>query len=110
MPAASVSTGSSRPGRGRLRYRLAVASRALAAVGGGYALAAGTNVVLARALRGPQEEVIALSTMPSFLLWAGVVVWVFAARTAGRAWLGLLVPGALVAAAFWCLRAGGIAP
>lgn len=95
--------------RGSLRYRLAIASRALAAIAGGYALAAGTNVALALALKntGPKEDVIMLATMPSFLVWAGAVIWVFTVRTAGRAWAGVATPGVLLAAVIWWLRRGG---
>jgi len=91
--------------------RWATGSRALAAILGGYALAAGVNVALALALKssGPKEDVIMLATMPAFLVWAGAVVWVFAARTAWRAWAGVAIPGAVVAAAVWFLRSGGVA-
>lgn len=94
-----------------VRYRLAVASRALAAIAGGYALAAGTNVALALSLKdnAPREEVVMLATMPSFLVWAGAVVWVFAARSAWRAWAGIAIPGLLVAAVIWWFRSGGAA-
>ncbi|MGC4071951.1 MAG: hypothetical protein QM760_05445 [Nibricoccus sp.] len=97
--------------RGSLRYRLAIASRALAAIAGGYAVAAGTNVALTLALKntGPKEDVIMLATMPSFLVWAGAVIWVFTARTAVRAWLGVAVPGVVVAMVIWFLRSGGSA-
>ncbi|WP_217494451.1 DUF3649 domain-containing protein [Nibricoccus aquaticus] len=91
--------------------RWAIASRALAAVLGGYALAAGVNVALALALKnsGPREDVILLATMPAFLVWAGAVVWVFAARTAWRAWAGVAIPSAVIAAAVWFLKSGGAA-
>lgn len=95
--------------RGSVRYRFAIASRALAAIAGGYALAAGTNAALALALKnsGPKEEVIMLATMPSFLVWAGAVIWVFTARSAWRAWAGVAIPGVIVAGALWFLRSGG---
>jgi hypothetical protein len=94
-----------------LRYRLTVGSRALAAIAGGYALAAGVTAGLALALKnsGPREDVIMLVTMPAFLVWAGAVVWAFSARTAWRAWAGVAIPGAVVATAVWFLRSGGAA-
>jgi hypothetical protein len=97
------------PKAGGARYRLAVASRAIAAIIGGYALAAGTSVALALSLKGgtTREDAVMLATMPSFLVWAGAVIWVFAARTAGRAWLGIVGPGVLVALAIWLFRSGG---
>ncbi len=115
LPGMSTSVSVSRPKisvkPGASRARLAVASRALAAIVGGYALAAGTNVALALALRntGPKEDVIMLATMPAFLVWAGGVVWVFSARTAWRAWAGVAIPCALVALVIWWLRSGGVA-
>ena len=90
--------------------RLAIASRAIVAIGGGYGLAAGTTVALALALKStaPREEAIMLATMPSFLVWAGAVVWSFSARTAWGAWRGLLIAGSLVALAIGLLRSGGM--
>ena len=40
-----------------------------------------------------------------FLAYAGVVIWVFAARNAWRAWAGVVLPGVLLAAASWVGRA-----
>jgi hypothetical protein len=91
------------------RYRLSVGSRVLAAIAGGYAFASGLTVALALGFRHlPKEEVINLATLPSFLVWAGAVVWVFSARTAWRAWAGVAAPCVLVALAIWGLRSGGV--
>ena len=38
--------------------------------------------------------------MSSFAVYAGLVLWVFAARTPLRAWIGIAAPTALWAAAF----------
>jgi len=78
----------------------------VAAIAGGYALSAGANLVLALLLKnsGSREDVILLATMPSFLVWAGAVLWAFAARTAWRAWAGLLAPMLLLAFAIAWLR------
>ena len=93
-----------------LRYRFDVFARALAAIAGGYALAAGVMAALALALKSsaPREEVIMLATLPSFLVWAGAIVWVFSARTAWRAWAGVTIPGAVIAVAVWVSRSGGM--
>ncbi len=45
-----------------------------------------------------------MATMPGFLVWAGAVLWAFAARTAWRAWSGLLVPVVLLALAIAGMR------
>ncbi|OAM87472.1 DUF3649 domain-containing protein [Termitidicoccus mucosus] len=90
-----------------LRARLAVASRALAAVAGGYAVAALFTATLALALRSlPKDEAVKFATMPAFLVYAAAVVWVFATRTARRAWLGLVIAAALLGLALWLLQPG----
>lgn len=86
-----------------------VASRALAAAVGGYALAALSAAVLAVFLPLSRADATLTGTMLSFLVYACAVVWVFAARTAGRAWLGLLLPSAVLGLAVWLHRITGAA-
>ena len=71
-----------------------VVSRALAAVAGGYGLAALSAAALAVFLPLSRADATLTGTMLSFLVFAGAVVWVFAARSATRAWVGLLLPAA----------------
>ncbi|WKB55603.1 DUF3649 domain-containing protein [Eleftheria terrae] len=80
----------------RLRRRLAVASRVLAAIGGGYALSALAATVMAIHLPTSRVEAAVAGMLASFVIYTGAVVWVFAARSAWRAWLGLLAPGVLL--------------
>ncbi|MCB5189002.1 DUF3649 domain-containing protein [Methylobacillus caricis] len=47
--------------------------------------------------------------MLSFAVYAGIVIWVFHARSATRAWIGLLVPLAVISLACWLLMPGGAA-
>ncbi|GGJ91076.1 DUF3649 domain-containing protein [Pseudomonas matsuisoli] len=89
------------------RYRGAVLSRALAAIFGGYALAAAFAVCMARALPLERSEAVLAGAIPSFLVYCAAVVWVFATRTAFRAWVGVLVPTFVLAAIAWLLGAGG---
>ncbi len=84
--------------------RLGVAMRAIAAVLGGYVVAALASVVCATLLPMPRAEAVLTGMLLSFVVYAGAVVWVFAARTALRAWIGLLVPLAALAAAAWLSR------
>jgi hypothetical protein len=88
-----------------LRYRLGVASRAVAAIGGGYVLGALASASLALFLPTNRLEASLTGTLASFIVYALAVMWVFAARTAWRAWLGLLIPcavlGALLAAHYF---------
>ncbi|MGH6647908.1 DUF3649 domain-containing protein [Aquabacterium sp.] len=87
------------------RERWAVASRALAAILGGYIVAALSTGALAVSLPGSRPEATLTATMLSFAVYAGAVIWVFSARSAWRAWLGLALPalvfGALIASHAW---------
>ncbi|WP_404809813.1 DUF3649 domain-containing protein [Methylobacillus caricis] len=91
------------------RYRLAVASRIAAAVVAGYALASAVSILFALLLPVPRAEAVLASTMLSFAVYAGIVIWVFHARSATRAWIGLLVPLAVISLACWLLMPGGAA-
>jgi hypothetical protein len=81
------------------RYRLAVASRALAAIGGGYLLAAAATTVLSLILPLSRSEAVVTATLLSFLVYAGAVIGVFAARNAWRAWAGIAIPTVILALA-----------
>jgi len=79
-------------------------SRVLAAVVGGYAVGALVSVACALLLPLARSEAVLIGMMLSFLAYAGAVLWVFAARSAWRAWAGVLLPGLLLAAASWAGR------
>jgi hypothetical protein len=79
-------------------YRLAVASRAIAAILGGYVLSALATFALAIFLPMSKAEASMTATLLSFLIYTGVVLWVFATRTAGRAWAGIVVPSVVIGA------------
>ncbi|SCX70917.1 DUF3649 domain-containing protein [Variovorax sp. EL159] len=78
-----------------VRYRLSVASRAIAAIAGGYGVAALSAAVLALCLPAAfgmaRSEAAMTGTLASFLVFALAVLWVFAARSAWRAWSGLVI-------------------
>lgn len=76
------------------RYRLAIASRAVAAVGGGYALAAGFAAALSLGLAQfmPRVEAVLTATMLAWVMYAIAAGWAFYARTAWGAWGGTLLP------------------
>lgn len=80
------------------RYRLGVGSRALAAIVGGYALAGLASAVLALTLPATRSEAAITGTLTAFVVYPCAVMWVFAVRSAWRAWLGLAVPAALLGA------------
>ena len=90
-----------KPVRADGRYRLAVASRAVAAIGGGYALAAGLAAALSLALAQcmPRAEAVLAATMLAWPAYAMAAGWAFYARTAWGAWGGPLLPALALGAA-----------
>ena len=86
--------------------RRSVASRTLAAVAGGYAVATLVNIaaplVLAKAGLDLPQSLLA-TMMVSFLLWAAIVMAVFHARSAQRAWAWLACAAFPLAATAWML-------
>lgn len=83
-----------KPARVDWRYRLAVASRTGAAVGGGYALAAALAAAgsLALAQCMPRVEAVLSATMFAWVAYVFAAGWAFYARTAWGAWGGTLLP------------------
>ncbi len=75
-------------------------SRIVAAIGGGYVLAALFSVaVLALPMGRPQAVITGM--LASFAIYTGAVIWVFAVRSAWRAWAGLVVAAAPLLWAAW---------
>lgn len=85
-------------------YRLSVLSRVIAASAGGYAVVQIANLAWTLLLPLDRGEALLLSMQSGFVVWTLVILWAFAARTATRAWLGLLLfalPLALVDAFYF---------
>ena len=87
-----------------VRYRLAVASRVLAAVLGGYLLAALASVCVSYFAPLPRPQAVVLGMTLSFLVYLAAVIWCFACRSAWHAWLGLAMPSAVLATAYCYAR------
>lgn len=87
-----------------VRYRLGVASRAIAAIVGGYALAAASTAVLSLVLPLSRVDAVMTATLLSFTVYTCAAIWVFAARDALRAWLGIGVPTVVMGLGLWLLR------
>lgn len=89
-------------------YRLAVTSRVLAAVVGGYLLASLASVCMALWLPTSRVDAVVSGMMSAFVFYLLAVIGCFACRTAWRAWLGVLVPSVLLAAfaacGYWVMR------
>ena len=91
------------------RYRAAVASRALAAIGGAYLLAALCAAASASWLEAggtPRPEAVIAAAMIGFVVQAVAAIAVFAARDTLRAWLVVGVPSGLLALALAIPGAG----
>lgn len=86
--------------------RMAVGSRVLAALIGGYVFTSATVVLVSVLWPGSMAQGVFWATMLSFLLYAAAVIWTFTARTATRAWAGLLGAALACAALAWLLRQG----
>jgi Protein of unknown function (DUF3649) len=85
-------------------HRLAVASRAVAAILGGYVLTALATATIAVFLPLLPAEASLAATMLSFALYACIVLWVFATRSARRAWAGIALSALVLAALLWLHR------
>jgi hypothetical protein len=87
----------SRPSLSR-RYRLTVASRIVAAVGGGYAVAwlwsAALALLLHHSVGLARADAALLATLASVLVYCAAVLSTFAARSTIRAWTVLLIAAA----------------
>ncbi|WP_051237079.1 hypothetical protein [Ottowia thiooxydans] len=94
---------------GLVRYRWAVASRALAAIGGGYALSAAVASALSLVLPllgMPRADAVVAGTLLGFVLHAVAAMWAFGCATAWRAWIGIAGPAALASAIVWWFPKG----
>jgi len=80
-----------------------IASRVVAAILGGYIFASIVALLLARILPVPAADALMVALLMSFLLYALAVLWVFAARTASLAWLGLALPALLFGVTAWAI-------
>ena len=86
----------------RAAYRWSIASRALAAIVGGYALT--SLAILALSLTLPwfgmsRAEAVLASTLASFLIYTAIIMAVFHAQSVARAWawqFGAAVPLGLI--------------
>lgn len=77
----------------------ATASRIVAASLGGYALAYAATAFLAVYLPLARGDRAVFSSLACFAVWVAAALYVFAARSVGRAWLSLVGLGGLMALA-----------
>lgn len=105
----SCRSGHARAGAPRRRSgpgaagRAGVLARVLAAAVGGYACTVALAVFVSRVLPGSRADAVVSAMLGSFAVFVVAVLWAFAARSAGRAWLGLALPAAVLGALAWLL-------
>lgn len=92
------------------RYRLQVLSRIVAATVGGYALAAAATVLLTVLWPLPRAQAVLAANMLSFVWYTIAVMWVFSTKSATRAWVGMVLPTALIAVLSVLLMPAGVLP
>lgn len=86
---------------------LLLLSRVAAAVFGGYALAAAVAIFLAAVLPASRAEGVIAGMQLSFVAYTAAVIWAFSPISLVRAWVGLLLPAAVLAGSGWGLRGMG---
>jgi len=90
------------------RYRWMVASRILAAAVGGYALTSAATVLVSLLWPMPQAQAVGATTMLSFILYAIIIIWVFAAKNLRRIWATIVTSTVVCSALAWLLLPGAV--
>lgn len=93
----------------RSNYRLQVLSRIVAATVGGYALASAATVLLTLLWPLPKGQAVLATNMLGFVWYTLAVMWVFSTKSATRAWVGMVLPTALIALLSFLLIPAGAA-
>lgn len=75
-----------------------------AALGGGYVLATAIGFFLGNLLPMPLSEATLISHLTGFVFYTVAILWVFALRQPGKAWLYLALASVLFSAAGLALR------
>lgn len=89
-------------------YRLCVLSRIGAASLGGYAVVSLSHMALALSLPAERNKALMFSMETGFITWSLIIIWAFSARTATRAWVGLILAALpLLAIDIWWIYSHG---
>lgn len=86
---------------GRQRRPWDVLARSLAGGVGGYGLAQVLPVALVAPWPLARADAALIALQLSFAVYAGAVLWAFAARSAGRAWAGIALMALAAGAVAW---------
>jgi len=92
----------------RLKPVARIVSRILAAAVGGYAISVVAGVVFGHGLSATHSDAVLAGMLLSFIVYTAAIVWAFAARSPSRAWMGILLPTAILAGpALWIAAGNG---
>lgn len=78
-----------------------ILSRTLAAWVGGYAFTYAFTAALARLLPLDNVDALIVASLLSFVIYTFAILWAFAARHQGSAWMGAVLALPLAAIGFW---------
>lgn len=92
------------------RYRWQIALRVAVAILGGYALANSAGILLSYLLPIPKGDAVMTGILLSFAIYAGAIMWVFAARSVRKACVGIIAPALLSGGIALLLKFTGVAP
>lgn len=84
-----------------MNNKLTITSRILAAIFAGYALANVSSIFITLALPFlsiSKGNAFVFAALFSFAIWIMAIMWCFYARSALKAWLGLMVPAGVLGA------------
>ena len=90
--------------------RLAIASRVMAALFGGYLVAYASAALLTVVLPMRRIDRVVTADLLSFVIWTAAALAVFAARNAWRSWWPLLLGGGAMLALALTFRDYGMRP
>ena len=93
----------SRPHRTSPTCKRDVASRACAALLGGYVAVSAISMLLARMVPLPKAGATTAAILSTPILFVVVILWVFSARSPSRAWLVLVVVTLIAGGTTWGL-------
>lgn len=75
-----------------LPYPARIALLILAAIIGGYVFTSAAMIFFSAILPMSRTGGLVMTALLSFVVYCAAIIWVFAVRDVGRAWLGLLLP------------------
>tara|TARA_R110001599_G_scaffold353676_1_gene595055 strand:- start:83374 stop:83679 length:306 start_codon:yes stop_codon:yes gene_type:complete len=86
------------------RSRWDIGARVVAAIAGGYFLTAVASMLLTVLLPVSRVDAVFIATLPTFAIYTCVILWVFATRSALRAWIGVLTLSGLLFGILWLYK------